>query len=470
VAVPPLVKDLRSFSVSGRASCGRAAAIAATLFLIFNVNFRAINSRDTAVNQYAALAMAATGGVDLDRYPALVKIGLARGYIQMVNGHARSSYPLLPPLVAAPLYRVAIDFGLIDASDPNAAWLEGIGALTASACVAIACACVYLTILAWRPDAPAAAIAIACGLATPLWSSASQALWSHAPAALLFGAGVFTMFRVPARSSWRTGSLLMAGVLIALAVSCRQLLVVFPIGLGIGLWRSREPRRHLLAFAAGAGIAGVVMMIVNSLVFDTWLGGQAHLYTTGVSQATHGVASAWSGHWPSGMAGLLVSPSRGLLIYMPIAALAAIGARDAWRDGPVPRYGLAAATAAFVVLWGKYAVWWGGHSYGPRFAADIAVPLALLASYPLARWATIGRRVRVLVIVALAWSMGIQAIGAACYPAGEWNGLPRDVDLAHERLWDWRDSQIIRTVSAGTYGHYKSSLARMPAAAPADRP
>jgi hypothetical protein len=444
----------------------RAATIALVLFVVFNANFRAINSRDTAVNQYAALAMAATGGVDLDRYPALVKVGVARGYVQIVNGHARSSYPLLPPLMAAPVYRVAIDRGLIDANDPEPSALEGIGALTASAWVAMACACVYLAILAWRPGAPAAAIAIACGLATPLWSSASQALWSHAPAALLFGAGLLLMFRVSAASTWRPGALAAAGALVVLAASCRQLLVVFAFGLAAGLWRSAEPRRHLVAFVGGAGIAGALMIVANRFVFDTWLGGQAHLYTAGVGQMTHGVASAWSGDWLAGMAGLLASPSRGLLIYMPIAALAAMGARDAWRDGGVPRYGLAAATAAYLSLWGKYAVWWGGHSYGPRFAADIAIPLALLASYPLVRWATLGRRMRVFIVVSLVWSMGIQAVGAICYPAGEWNGLPRDVDLAHERLWDWRDSQIVRTVSAGTYRHNTSSPGRTAAAPP----
>jgi hypothetical protein len=462
--------DRRSLGISARASWIRAAAVALALVVVFNGNFRAINSRDTAVNQYASLAMAATGGVDLDRYPALVKVGLARGYIQIINGQARSSYPLLPPLMAVPSYRAAIDLGWIDANAPNAAWLEGIGALTASVWVALACACVYFTILRWRPDAPAAAIALACGLATPLWSSASQALWSHAPAALLLGAGLLAVFGTPPRSSWRVPALVAAGALIVFAMSCRQLLVVFPIGLGVGLWRSREPRRHLAAFAIGAGVAGVVMLIANRLVFDTWLGGQAHLYTAGVNQDTHGVASAWSGHWLSGMAGVLVSPSRGLLIYMPIAGLAAIGAREAWRDGGLPRYGLVAATMAFLVLWGQYAVWWGGHSYGPRFAADIAIPLSLLASYPLARWRAIGVRARRAILAALVWSMAVQAVGALCYPAGEWNGLPRDVDLAHERLWDWRDSQLVRTLSAGTYGHYKASLSRTTEAPPATHP
>ena len=36
------------------------------------------------------------------------------------------------------------------------------------------------------------------------------------------------------------------------------------------------------------------------------------------------------------------------------------------------------------------------------------------------------------------------ATGAFCYPNDRWNTQPVDVDLHHERLWDWRDLQITR--------------------------
>jgi hypothetical protein len=119
----------------------------------------------------------------------------------------------------------------------------------------------------------------------------------------------------------------------------------------------------------------------------------------------------------------------------------------------------------FVAGWAQYAVWWGGHSYGPRYAADLAVPLALIVAAGLdspsrAR----GGVSRILVLVALTWSIGVQAIGAFCYPAGHWNSTPADVDRAHARLWDWRDSQIIRTARGGLY-----QLAKREAPAPPAR-
>jgi hypothetical protein len=45
--------------------------------------------------------------------------------------------------------------------------------------------------------------------------------------------------------------------------------------------------------------------------------------------------------------------------------------------------------------------------------------------------------------VTIAFSIAVQVVGAFCYPS-TWNGQPRSVDLNHERLWDWRDTELSR--------------------------
>jgi hypothetical protein len=109
-------------------------------------------------------------------------------------------------------------------------------------------------------------------------------------------------------------------------------------------------------------------------------------------------------------------------------------------------------------------VWWGGHSFGPRIAADLAVPFALLAAVLLVHWPSSTTRswTKGAATAALAWSVLVQALGAFSYPAGDWNGLPLNVDLTHDRLWDWRDSQLSRTLSSGTYRQYQASLPNEP--------
>jgi hypothetical protein len=152
---------------------------------------------------------------------------------------------------------------------------------------------------------------------------------------------------------------------------------------------------------------------------------------------------------PEGFAGLLISPSRGLLIYSPVVLVAAAGIRlsfaEGWRS-PLPWCCLALAIQ--YALYGSYAVWWGGHTYGPRYLVDVlpvAVPLAAVAmSGPRP-----GRTARVAAAAALAWSVVVAATGAFCYPHDQWNTNPADVDRNHARLWSVSDTQIVRCWKRG---------------------
>jgi hypothetical protein len=60
-------------------------------------------------------------------------------------------------------------------------------------------------------------------------------------------------------------------------------------------------------------------------------------------------------------------------------------------------------------------------------------------------------RARSRALVALAAMMillaiAIQTLGAYCYPT-DWNLRPAKVDLRHERLWDWRDTELSRCLT-----------------------
>jgi hypothetical protein len=130
------------------------------------------------------------------------------------------------------------------------------------------------------------------------------------------------------------------------------------------------------------------------------------------------------------------------LIFSPIVAvgLAGLQLRGGWRS-PLPW--CAAAGAIQYGLYGAYSVWWGGHTFGPRYLLDIlplGVPLAAAAMAAPPRT----RGVRIVAAAALAWSVLAAGTGAWCYPNDAWNSDPVDVDTHHERLWAWRDNQIVR--------------------------
>ena len=189
----------------------------------------------------------------------------------------------------------------------------------------------------------------------------------------------------------------------------------------------------------------VPLTLANVRWFGTVLGAAPLLEA--LHPAIHGTSKTFNLQW-EGAAGLLFSPNRGLLIFSPVVALLALGLRPAMKEGwRSPAALCLAAAAVQFLLYASYSVWWGGHTYGPRYMLDILpllVPLAVVASTTFTGW--LAPSVAALLLVC---SVAITGLGAVCYPHGRWNSDPVDVDRAHERLWDWRDNQIVRTWQAG---------------------
>ena len=151
---------------------------------------------------------------------------------------------------------------------------------------------------------------------------------------------------------------------------------------------------------------------------------------------------------PPGLAGLLVSPSRGLFVYSPFLLLAIAGIWRAWRTPPDAATALVRETSvAAIASWVAYASvawWWAGWSYGNRYLLD-AVPLLTLAiAYAIDRGALATRFRRLLAGAAFAWSALLQFAGAlyayTYWNGYNWNATP-SIDSTPERLWAWTDPQ-----------------------------
>ena len=195
----------------------------------------------------------------------------------------------------------------------------------------------------------------------------------------------------------------------------------------------------MAAFAclAPAMVLGLSLIGFNCCYYGHPLGGQAKIEAA--HAAAHGVAGSWSGE---GLAGTLVSPNRGLLVFSPWAALAMVwvpALRRRLLADSIARW-MVWAVLLFWLLVGGYSAWWGGHCFGPRYWTE-AMPLFAL---PLAcGWDRAGRAAKTGAVLLIAWSVAVQYVGAFRYPS-DWNVRPANVDLAHERLWDWRDTELRR--------------------------
>src|SRR6185503_4644320 len=254
------------------------------------------------------------------------------------------------------------------------------------------------------------------------WSTASQTLWQSETA--VFGLALAVLaFAAPDEriSGWGAVAI---GVGLGLTGATRPQLAPIVAILLAGTWVRSKPR-HAAAATALVAMFGAALCAANMRWFAHPLGALPLLQE--VNSQVHGTGASFNVQF-AGFAGLLVSPSRGLLIFSPVVLVAAAGIRrsisEGWRSA-LPWCSL--ALAAQYALYGSYAVWWGGHTYGPRYLIDLlpaAVPLAAVAmSAP-----HVSRPVQVLATLALTWSMTVAATGAFCYPNDRWNSDPLDVD------------------------------------------
>jgi hypothetical protein len=91
---------------------------------------------------------------------------------------------------------------------------------------------------------------------------------------------------------------------------------------------------------------------------------------------------------PEGLAGLLVSPGRGLLWYSPVALLGFIGLATRFRKQPSrPEAGLLLLIfVAFLLLHAAWPFWSGGRAWGPRLLLPTLPLLLACAAVLPARW------------------------------------------------------------------------------------
>jgi hypothetical protein len=262
----------------------------------------------------------------------------------------------------------------------------------------------------------------------------------------VFGLAAAVLALAPNGSPLTTRRLWIASAALGLAGAARPQVAPAVAVLAVSML-VRAPRPATWIALGPLAAAAAFTVSINTLWFGSPLGAVPRLEA--LHPVVHRVEGTFSATPWRGAAGLLFSPSRGLLIFSPIVAVAIAGLgatrREGWRGDL--RWCWTAAAAQFL-LYASYTVWWGGHTYGPRYCLDLlpmllppaAAGMTLVAgSYAAARAASI----------ALAWSVLLAGTGAYCYPNDEWNTDPVSADTHHERFWQWSDPQFVRCWQRG---------------------
>ncbi|MCD1294181.1 hypothetical protein CUJ83_04125 [Methanocella sp. CWC-04] len=365
------------------------------------------------------------------------------------RGHWVSSYPIVAPLLATPLYLLPYIFTKlmgIPVDMGNTTFFLMVYAMEkiSAAVIAALSGVVFYLLLRELFDKKVALIGVFLyAFATSTWTIGSQGMWQHGTSELLLCLILLLLvknIKVPKGISY-----VYLGILSGLLVFNRPTNAI--LLLPVLYYLLKSSRDNILRYGISLAAVSVPFLAYNLYFFGGLFGGYG------------GLTSLYSFD-PEAMtrlAGLLISPSRGLFIYTPIALLAIPGffyvkkikedrIRNVFYLGGL-------AVALTTLMYSFYEFWWGGGCYGPRFFTDI-IPLIVIfvmffVNDVLQNRGDGHKNVLIgAVLLLLAASVLVQVIGAHLYPVYgfQWGHGETITFDDQSKLWDWSDTQISQSL------------------------
>jgi len=332
-------------------------------------------------------------------------------------------YGLGAGLFAAPFVAAVYPFARDLYERPSASLLWYAAKVATASAVAGSAVFLFLAALAFVRPSTAAGLALAYGLGTCVWSASSQTLWQHGPTEFFLALGTFFLLREN-----RARSAPWVGLSYMLAFACRPTSALALAAAGV-YYLARD-RRAFLGFALGCLPVAVLLSIYNLHYFGRLLvlgqlsGEHEHAVLGAAAHAANTTPPARNIFGTSlltGLAGILISPSRGLLVFSPAVGFAAWGIVRIWRDRAwwaLREVSIAAAAMCLVVA--RWYGWWGGWCYGYRLIMDAVTLLAFLM-IPVAEDIRRRRVLRITFAACLSWGIVVQVVGAFAYDVVGWN-------------------------------------------------
>jgi hypothetical protein len=283
-------------------------------------------------------------------------------------------------------------------------------------------------------------LALSVGFGTQIWSTASRELWSHTWFVVLVQLVILELVRWRLQGGSPRSAWLATLVSWAYFVRPTGALVVVAVS-GYLVWRDRRGGfRYLLT----GSVWGALFVLYSWIHFDQLL---PSYYSAG---------RIGSARFLEALLGNMISPARGLLIYVPLVLFLGYLLARHWRAlvlRDLAVLAIAMCAAHWLVI-STFRHWWGGYAYGPRLLADIVPWLSLLGALAVRAWLdraaldgpSKSRRFRLERITAatlLLLSIGIHGVGAWSERTDLWNTTPVSVDERPERLWEWADPQFM---------------------------
>ena len=361
--------------------------------------------------------------------------------LETVNGHLYYAFPPGSSLLSVPFVGAMNMLG-VAAVRPGGLYDRGaenaIQAFLAALLMAGLAAIIFETARRFLPLGWSLAVAAGGAFGSQVWSTASRGLWSDTWGIFLIGCVVWLLVRVD-RGEARQPVLLATLLSWSYFVRPTNSVAILAVTVYILAWH----RGLFLRYALTGGAWLALFIGYSWLHFGTVLPSYFQAHRLGGARLKLAAA------------GILVSPSRGLLVFVPTLFFVAYLIVRYRRHLPQPRLvWIALATiVGHVAAASSYWQWWAGHSYGARFTTGLVPWFALLAILGLRAMlkareegtaGAAGKRWEHAVAATLLLaSLFVNGRGATSYATVRWNQLPVDVDEEPRRVFDWRRPQFL---------------------------
>ena len=372
--------------------------------------------------------------LDIQRYSHLRENGYPYQVLEK-NGAVYYAYPPGTSFLITPVVWVVNVAGL---TAHDAAWrFDPLGEarvqrVLASAITALFVMLVYHLSRQFLTLSVALSLSVVTAFGTMAFSTTSRALWSDTMGILILQAAL--MLLALGITTRKTLQGMILGTLLAWMVFVRPTYVTAVFVVVSWVWMVR---REVFTSCVTTGIlwagifAGTLHHFTGSAI--------PYYFAQGEQVTWHAIPEALPGH--------LFSPSRGLLILVPVLWFIlwiALRKRSLWSN---PLWLLAVlGTVAHYALISCWPGWWGGYCYGPRLGTG-ALPFMILGSIvALKEWwpeATFNS-LATLVTLSL-FSIAIHTVGATVPATEDWNARPH-IPTRHagaREMWDWRYPQAL---------------------------
>lgn len=370
-----------------------------TYDLLHKPFFTWANGQDVASTSVLPIQILEHGDFYLDAYKEFFTTNWREPYfVAAVNGHLVSRSPVSAAVVALPFYGIPLGTGWL--RHTGYAWLTFAWSaffpakFAAALLTALAVVMFFFCARALSNLNTALPLALMFGFSTSVWSTASQALWQQTPSIFFQLIGIWFLLRGHRKGA--TAAAPAAFFFSAATVSRPNAAIpalLFTVFFAI------QHRAALLTWVAWALPPALLAFAYN------WLYNGSPL----VFGYQDGLLNYISAPQLDALAGLFISPSRGLLVYSPYLILAGWGF---WLARSTPEKLFYRFCGIIFVLYvinlSMWQNWDGGWGYGTRLLTD-ALPYASILLIP--AFARLNRRGRWLIYAAACYAAVIQSFG-----------------------------------------------------------